>query len=478
MVNYILGVLRANLSANLRKTSHSQCVTVRTISTSCARHAVKLDVQPRTSLIDVPTSVTVDGAEPFSLFTFKMRVKDAKGVQFTSHAHYVSDDKGNIDLRSAHSYGGSYRGCFSNGLFSTLNHGPEYQYKRFSIDVEKPWKVAIGVYKDHIKDEECTSPVSEVVVERSFKGPGVRRCEPEGRICGALFIPSGPGPHPAVIDMFGGAVVLAEFRSALLASRGIMSLSLRHMDPEAKNGFNDRLEIEYFEEAVDYLLSQPAAIPDRCGVIANCMSGPYGILMGIHIERVKAVYLLNGMALVIFADVWRNGKLFIKGLSLSAKGFIYDEADRALVNYDFHRQVLKEDNPARVPIELSPRDTHYSINAGSECGLGSPLASELIKSHLDRVGHKNYTCKILRGSGHLIELPNMPLIETLFQTPFPLRDEGHRGPGQNKIYLACGGNAADSARNQVESWQDMRHFVETYVRDYSPWYQQFIKEKS
>ena len=41
---------------------------------------------------------------------------------------------------------------------------------------------------------------------------------------------SGPGPHPAVIDMFGGIGGLLETRAALLASRGFLTLALAYFN--------------------------------------------------------------------------------------------------------------------------------------------------------------------------------------------------------------------------------------------------------
>jgi dienelactone hydrolase len=50
----------------------------------------------------------------------------------------------------------------------------------------------------------------------------------EGRVRGTLFIPSGPGPHPTVINLYGGIHKgnVIEDKSAMFASRGIASLSL------------------------------------------------------------------------------------------------------------------------------------------------------------------------------------------------------------------------------------------------------------
>ena len=69
-----------------------------------------------------------------------------------------------------------------------------------------------------------------------------------------MFAAVGPGPFPGVIDMFGTAGGLTEFRAALLASRGFAALALAYFayeDLPAKFEFN----LEYFEVSRLLLLS-------------------------------------------------------------------------------------------------------------------------------------------------------------------------------------------------------------------------------
>jgi hypothetical protein len=74
-------------------------------------------------------------------------------------------------------------------------------------------QIVIGAYEGHLRSENCTRPLCEVDMERHFRGPGVKRLEYEGQLGGAFYLPAGSGPHPAVVDMFGGSILLAEHRS-------------------------------------------------------------------------------------------------------------------------------------------------------------------------------------------------------------------------------------------------------------------------
>ena len=50
----------------------------------------------------------------------------------------------------------------------------------------------------------------------------------EGRVRGTLFLPPGPGPFPAVINIYGGHLKgsTVEVKPSILASRGFATLAL------------------------------------------------------------------------------------------------------------------------------------------------------------------------------------------------------------------------------------------------------------
>ena len=57
---------------------------------------------------------------------------------------------------------------------------------------------------------------------------------------------SGDGPFPALIDMFGTAGSLAEFRAALFASRGFVTYALPYFAHEDLPSALYDLKFEYF----------------------------------------------------------------------------------------------------------------------------------------------------------------------------------------------------------------------------------------
>ncbi|KAG7170846.1 Peroxisomal succinyl-coenzyme A thioesterase-like [Homarus americanus] len=118
------------------------------------------------------------------------------------------------------------------------------------------------VHKGHLSDEALCSPVvgeplATLTHLRHYMSPGVQRIPVRfGKVRGCLFLPPGNGPFPGVIDMFGSAGGLLEYRSAQLASRGFASLALAFFAYDDLPKHLEEFNIAYFEEAVEFLLKQ------------------------------------------------------------------------------------------------------------------------------------------------------------------------------------------------------------------------------
>lgn len=82
--------------------------------------------------------------------------------------------------------------------------------------------------------------LAKAACARTYWDPreGIRReeirLELEGeKVDGTLFIPATPGPHPALIDLFGGIGRKVELRAALWARHGFRALALSYANSPA-----------------------------------------------------------------------------------------------------------------------------------------------------------------------------------------------------------------------------------------------------
>lgn len=146
------------------------------------------------------------------------------------------------------------------------------------MNVCSPFLVNISVYSGHVTEGFTErSPLAATLIERWYMAPGVQRISVKERgVHGTLFLPpgarqwpflnspvfkvcpelcfvvAGPGPYPGLLDMWGGGGGLIEYRSALLASRGYISLALEYLKPLEMQP--TELAFNYFEVCVFILI--------------------------------------------------------------------------------------------------------------------------------------------------------------------------------------------------------------------------------
>lgn len=78
-------------------------------------------------------------------------------------------------------------------------------------------QVKISVCEGHLTLEEQEAQgtsLTSTLLLRHLMSPGMRRVPVRhGKVRGALFMPPGPGPFPAVVDIYGGFGGLREARA-------------------------------------------------------------------------------------------------------------------------------------------------------------------------------------------------------------------------------------------------------------------------
>ncbi|XP_071073196.1 bile acid-CoA:amino acid N-acyltransferase-like isoform X3 [Dasypus novemcinctus] len=269
-------------------TIHPDCHTVTMI---------QLTATPTSALVDEPVHIRATGLPPNQVVVFEASLIDEKGKLFQSRAYYRANEAGEVDLEHASALGGDYVGVHPMGLFWSLKPEkiPNRLMKRDVMN--SPFKVQLKLYDSDfiIVNLPVTTPKASLTVERWFTSPGVTRIQVrEGRLRGALFLPPGEGPFPGVIDLFGVIGGLVEFRASLLASRGFLSFALAYLDYEDLPSTPKAVDLEYFEEAVNFLLRQPKVLGPGIGIVSVCKGAEIALSMAIHLKQVTATVLING----------------------------------------------------------------------------------------------------------------------------------------------------------------------------------------
>uniref|UniRef100_A0A3Q3AW77 Uncharacterized protein n=1 Tax=Kryptolebias marmoratus TaxID=37003 RepID=A0A3Q3AW77_KRYMA len=222
--------------------------------------------------IDEQISIRGGFLPPHCPVTVWARMHSDEGDLWEAFAHYNT----NASVSSDASVGGSYVGCEPMGLFWGMQPAPGGRegLRLRKRNVETPFVVRISLLEGHVSPGEGqTTELAAVTAERWYLTPGVKRTEiRQNGIVGTLFIPPGPGPFPAMLDMWGMGGGLPEYRASLFASRGYASLSLAYIGHKDLPGRPNCLTVgdSYFKAAFQLLQDHPQVVSDRVGIIGLC----------------------------------------------------------------------------------------------------------------------------------------------------------------------------------------------------------------
>ncbi|XP_021034502.1 acyl-coenzyme A thioesterase 5 isoform X2 [Mus caroli] len=251
---------------------------------------------------DEPLSIAVRGLAPEQPITLRTALRDEKGALFRAHARYRADSHGELDLARAPALGGSFSGLEPMGLLWAME--PDLPFWRLiKRDVQTPFVVELEVLDGHEPDGGRL--LARAVHERHFMAPGVRRVPVrEGRVRATLFLPPGTGPFPGIIDLFGVGGGLLEYRASLLAGKGFAVMALAYYNYDDLPKVIDILHLEYFEEAVTYLLSHPQVKGPGIGLLGTSKGAELSLSMASFLKGITAAVIINGAMVNVVSTLY------------------------------------------------------------------------------------------------------------------------------------------------------------------------------
>ena len=256
-----------------------------------------------------------------------------------------------------------------------------------------------------------------------------------------------------MINLFGGVAGTLEYKAALFASHGFAALALSYFGIDGLPNDWIKLEMEYFENAVDFMKSHANVNSDRgIGVVGVCKGGQIALAMADCLSDINCVVAINcGIAAIHNDHTYKGHKwkaIFWADevdadntiLQVTPQGsvisrntfpFSYNEATFESSYFKFHkRQNVSYLYIAGLDDEDCPSE--YFCN----------LADRLLKSE----NHPNFTTLRYPGAGHLIEPPYIPHCPEAYFNGF-------------KAYLRYGGKPLPHCRAQEHSWAKQLEFL-------------------
>ncbi|XP_069886701.1 acyl-coenzyme A thioesterase 5-like isoform X6 [Dipodomys merriami] len=247
---------------------------------------------------DEPVRITVHGLAPEQPVALRASLRDEKGALFRAHARYRADARGQLDLQRAPALGGSFAGLEPMGLVWALQPDRPF-WRLLKRDVQTPLLLELEVLDGHEPagpgEPEGGRVLARAVHERHFMAAGVRRVRVrEGRVRATLFLPPGSGPFPGIIDLYGGGGGLLEYRASLLAGKGFAVMALAYYNYDDLPKDMKILHLEYFEEAVSYLLRHPQVKGPGIGLLGLSKGGELCLSMASFLKGITTAVIING----------------------------------------------------------------------------------------------------------------------------------------------------------------------------------------
>ncbi|WP_426955577.1 acyl-CoA thioester hydrolase/BAAT C-terminal domain-containing protein [Muricoccus radiodurans] len=421
----------------------------------------RLLVEPADALLDVPRRIVAEGFPPGALVRVAIKTDWPDGGSWSGEASFRADEGGTLDLSRDAPVDGSYAGVSPMGLI--------WSQEQLASPPPGAATGPLAANPVHTRlTAEGGGARAEATMVARFAAEGVLRREVrEDGLVGTLFTPPGPGPHPAVIVLYGSGGGINEPRAALLASHGFAALALGYFGAPGLPRYISDTPLESFARGMDWLRTAVSPAGDFVAVSGQSRGGELALLLGATFpERVSAVVAYvpgavvhGGMSAADPAKGGRDGDAWTLGGrpvphvwqgNRTASWAPYDEAPpprrhaRAVETALDDRKAVAR---ARIPVERI-RGPVLTISGTDDGSWPSTRYAEMVEEALTTARHPwphmHLRCE---GAGHAITHPYQPT--TRIASPHPV----------SGILTTGGGTAETNARANETTWPAMLAFL-------------------
>ena len=253
-----------------------------------------------------------------------------------------------------------------------------------------------------------------------------------------------------------------EIKASLLASHGFAALAVAYIGYDDIPKSPTSMDMEYFEEAANWLSNHPEVLPYGIGVHAMCFGSWIDLLMAsLNMKAIKTVVAISPVVVAYTVPFQYRGKVSdLVPLKNSEK--ITVEEGR-IWRYAFPTVTTDYCPPVSKYSAFTPVE-NISCPVLLVCGTGdlhmNPETSQMIFDRLKTRG-REHLCSILRypGAGHLIEPPYSPLCYSTYSwTTKRFGDP----------YLVLGGETEAHAKAQEDAWPKILSFLRRNLQNVEP----------
>lgn len=426
----------------------------------------QLSITPQDALIDVPRRIAISGLGVGEVITLDSRTLRGPGVAWRATLRFSADDQGVVDLQRDAPLQGSYSGVSSMGLI--WSQAPETQAAPRELFAADPTAaLTTGI---EVRRQDGSTLQGRLVQRLAADGVTRREIRDQGLV-GTLFLPAGPGPHPAVVVLNGSGGGLNEPRAALYASHGYAALALAYFKAPGLSPYISNTPLEYFETALLWLRRELRLLNGFVALSGQSRGGELVLLLGsLFPDLVSAVIGYVPGAVVHCAQnacdpaLGRDGPAWLyRGLALpsvwdnnrSASWAPWDEGPEPRRHTDALLTALQDpDAVERASIRVEAIAGPILLLSGTDDGnWPSSLYCRMLVERLARLAHP-YPVEHLdfEGAGHAIVFPYLPTTQLVYAHPVSGR-------------LSTSGGAPDAnAQADAASWAGVLDFLKHAVQ--------------
>lgn len=259
--------------------------------------------------------------------------------------------------------------------------------------------------------------------------------------------------------MLGEVGGLVEYKASLLASHGFAALALAYLNfDDLPDGLTNECDMEYFEEAANWLSSHPKVLPHGIGVHAICVGSYIALLMAsLQMKAVKAVVAISPLVHSYPSPFRYRGKISKVSPFEHSKKIQTEEG--SIWRYAFPT-ITNLDTPVSKYPYLTPVE-NISCPLLLVCGTNDLLLNvdfsvNLIQDRLKKRG-REHLCSVLcyPGAGHLIEPPHTPHCYASYTS--------NTGEWSGDFSLVWGGEMKCHAKAQEDAWPKILAFLKRNI---------------
>lgn len=244
--------------------------------------AQSIQVIPARALVDQQAVIQANGLRPGERVTIRSQLTDGNGERWQSAAEFVADADGAVDTSKQAPVTGSYDEVSAMGLVWSMKPAEKHEASYQSQHELNPQVINFSLLRN---DQQ----VSSAQMEQLRVGDGVTQIRVKGKLHGILFLPPGSGQHPAVLVLGGSEGGLPAAKAAWLASHGFVALALAYFRYEDLPGDLEAIPLEYFGEAIGWMMQRPEVAAERIGVMGTSRGGELALQLASMYPQLKAV---------------------------------------------------------------------------------------------------------------------------------------------------------------------------------------------